>query len=154
MGHVLGIGTLWDTFNLVNPTNCDALASSGSSFSASFTGSSASSALPLVRYSATSRAPVENTGGRGTACGHWKESTFGRELMTGYVSTRGNPLSYLTAYSLRDMGYSIDEGSGSINAYDSRFDANSAALVGEIPLGGCLDRWKGAMEIGKNRTRV
>ena len=74
--------------------------------------------------------------------------------MTGYVSTRGNPLSYLTAYSLRDMGYSIDEGSGSINAYDSRFDANSAALVGEIPLGGCLDRWKGAMEIGKNRTRV
>ena len=39
---------------------------------------------------------VENTGSEGTRDGHWRESTFGNELMTGYISVASNPMSSIT----------------------------------------------------------
>jgi hypothetical protein len=54
------------------------------------------------------RVPVENTGGPGTADGHWRETVFRNELMSGFISAAGNPLSRLTAASLGDMGYKVD----------------------------------------------
>jgi hypothetical protein len=54
--------------------------------------------------------PVENTGGAGTRDGHWRESVFGSELMTGfYDSGVANPLSAVSAASLRDLGYVVDD---------------------------------------------
>jgi hypothetical protein len=51
--------------------------------------------------------PVENSGGPGTADGHWRESVMGRELMTGYISIVANPLSTITIGSLADLMYSV-----------------------------------------------
>lgn len=154
MGHVLGFGTIWYRFNLLTPSNCDSLASNQQTFTATFTGAAAKQALPLIHYSGGSPI-VESKGGSGTACGHWSESVYGRELMTGYVSMKANPLSYLTAYSLRDMGYTIDASSSSIQSYDQRIDINSLVDPTALPLVGCLDHFHthGVTEVGRNGTR-
>jgi leishmanolysin len=52
--------------------------------------------------------PVENTGGPGTRDGHWRESVFRTELMTGFVGQMGNPLSRVTVASFGDLGYQVD----------------------------------------------
>ena len=52
--------------------------------------------------------PVENHGrGRAPRDGHWRESVMGGELMTGYISFIGNPLSTITVGSLSDLGYTV-----------------------------------------------
>jgi hypothetical protein len=52
--------------------------------------------------------PVENTGGPGTREGHWRETVFRNELMSGFIAQPGNPLSRLTVASLADLGYQTD----------------------------------------------
>ena len=97
MGHVLGIGTLWEPKGLI--------AGSGSA-DPTFTGAGA-----VAEYAAlggTGNVPVENTGGPGTAEGHWRETTFASELMSGFIGAAGNPLSRMTAASLGDLGYQVD----------------------------------------------
>jgi hypothetical protein len=97
MGHVLGIGTLWDAKGL--------LAGSGTD-DPTFTGTAA-----VAEYAAlggTGDVPVENTGGPGTAEGHWREARFATELMTGFLDQGTNPLSRMTAASLGDLGYDVD----------------------------------------------
>ena len=97
MGHVLGIGTLWDAKGL--------LAGSGTD-DPTFTGAGA-----VAEYAAlggTGNVPVENTGGPGTAEGHWRETTFATELMTGFLDDGANPLSRMTAAGLGDLGYDVD----------------------------------------------
>jgi Leishmanolysin len=100
MGHVLGIGTIWKLKGLLrgegttNPT---------------FAGQGAITEYQKLR-AASSRAwvPVENTGGPGTREGHWRESVFRHELMSGFISEPGNPLSRMTVASLGDLGYEVD----------------------------------------------
>jgi len=55
----------------------------------------------------TGKAVVEDTGGEGTARGHWKESIYQDELMTGYLSG-STPMSKLTIHALEDLGYTVD----------------------------------------------
>lgn len=108
MGHVLGIGTLWEYHRLL----------SGASLSGGtdpyFTGLGAIAAFNDVggaTYVGGQKVPVENIGGAGTADGHWRESVMGDELMTGFVSLSEpmpNPLSVITIQSLADQGYSIN----------------------------------------------
>ncbi len=52
--------------------------------------------------------PVANTGGPGTREGHWRESVFGNELMTGFLDGGINPLSRVTVGALEDMGYEVN----------------------------------------------
>ena len=54
------------------------------------------------------RVPVENTGGPGTAGGHWRETVFRNELMSGFIAAPGNPMSAVTVGSLQDLGYTVD----------------------------------------------
>lgn len=51
---------------------------------------------------------MENTGGPGTADGHWRETVFRNEMMSGFIAAPGNPLSRMTAASLGDLGYKVD----------------------------------------------
>jgi hypothetical protein len=51
---------------------------------------------------------VEREGGPGTREGHWRESSFGNELMTGFLNPGETPLSRLTIAALRDMGYEVN----------------------------------------------
>lgn len=109
MGHVLGVGTLWNTA----PFGFDRTLRAGPDTNPYFTGKKAN-----VFWNAeggTNELPVENFGGPGTALGHWREATLNNELMTGFLNLGENPLSRITAGSMRDLGY----GSASVGeSYD------------------------------------
>ena len=105
MAHVLGIGTLgpWDLL-LVGAGGTDPY----------FTGSAARQAFAAAQNPASpflgNSVPVENNGGAGTRDGHWRESVFRSELMTGFYNPGvANPLSAVSATALRDLGYVVDD---------------------------------------------
>ena len=96
MGHVLGLGTNWVLTGFVTDLLTDpAYTGRG--------GVAAYQQLGGARY-----VPLENDGGLGTVIGHWREETFGDELMTGYLGSRPTRLSRLTVAALADLGYGVD----------------------------------------------
>jgi hypothetical protein len=99
MGHVLGVGTLWQRLGL--------LQGAGTS-NPTFLGRNASQEFRTLMGGITRGVPVENTGGPGTAGGHWRETVFGHELMTGFLDPGINPISRMTIASLQDMGYVVN----------------------------------------------
>jgi hypothetical protein len=99
MGHVIGIGTIWDLKGLLNGAGTD---------NPTFTGKQAKKAFGTLRGTGPKPVPVENTGNPGTRDSHWRESLFRNELMSGFISEADNPLSKLTAASLQDLGYEVD----------------------------------------------
>lgn len=100
MGHVLGIGTLWQAKNLL---------SGAGSPNPIFTGMNAMREFAvLANRAAPLPVPVANTGGQGTRDGHWREAVFGSELMTGFLNPAVNPISRLTIASLEDLGYEVN----------------------------------------------
>ena len=103
MGHILGIGTLWPDKNL--------LTGKGGT-DPRFIGANAVNAYHAMGGKDADVA-VENTGADGTKDGHWRESVFGNELMTGYISGPSNPMSALTIASLSDLGYGTNSGAAS-----------------------------------------
>ena len=103
IGHVLGIGTMWPEKNLLQGKGTT---------DPMFMGASAISVFRTMGGT-TIGVPVENTGGDGTRDGHWREATFGNELMTGWVNSGNNPLSALTIASLVDMGYGANSSAAS-----------------------------------------
>ncbi|HEU0300428.1 MAG TPA: leishmanolysin-related zinc metalloendopeptidase, partial [Longimicrobium sp.] len=106
MGHVLGVGTIWNAKGLLqNPSTASLIRDTH------FSGASAIAAFDAIggsTYTGGAKVPVENTGGPGTANGHWRETILGRELMTGFLNAGTNPLSLLTVRSLTDVGYTVD----------------------------------------------
>jgi hypothetical protein len=139
MGHVLGLGTLWSLsgfFDFLRNPSCPGGAGGtcvpdNTGADTHFTGSGAVAsfnALPGGPWnpptSASSVVPVENTqGGPGTRDGHWRESTFVTELMTGFISGGTNPLSVVTANQFADLGYTVN-----LQAADAYTLANPNAL--------------------------
>ena len=93
MGHVLGIGTIWEELDLLR----------GSS-NRYFIGPLAIQAFNNAggrNYNGT-KIPAESDGS------HWRESVLGTELMTPIYSYDANPLSALTIQSLADLGYRVN----------------------------------------------
>ncbi|MFK7811317.1 MAG: leishmanolysin-related zinc metalloendopeptidase [Maribacter sp.] len=109
MGHVLGVGTLWN----VAPFGFDRTLRGGSDDAPYFLGKKAN-----VFWNAeggTLELPIEGDFGPGTRFGHWDEAALNNELMTGFLNLGENPLSRITAGSMRDLGY----GSASVGeSYD------------------------------------
>jgi hypothetical protein len=103
IGHVLGIGTVWSDLSLVGGV---------AGTDPQFLGMNAISAYHGMGGTLPG-APVENTGTQGTREVHWRESVFGNELMTGYISGTPNPMSALTIASLQDLGYGANPGAAS-----------------------------------------
>ena len=110
MLHVIGIGTIWSTQNLLT----------GVGSTPRFIGSLATDAC-LTQHAGdgicTSGVPVEDCVGiagcgAGTINSHWKEPTFRNELMTGYLNAGINPFSIMTIQSLADLGYTVDATQG------------------------------------------
>ncbi len=126
MGHVLGIGTLWDFQGLL----ADASLPPENGTDPHFTGTQAIAAFNSaggVAYVAGAKVPVENTGGEGTADAHWRESVLTNELLTGFIGAGASPLSRITIASLADQGYTVDLAAAdaynlmlSLRAFDSR----------------------------------
>jgi len=112
MGHVFGFGTLWTALGfLQDPTDQPPAAPRDTYFN----GPAAIAAFDGVggtAYVAGPKVPVENdnvTFGSGSLNGHWRESVFGSELMTPRLNGGvTNELSVVTAASLEDLGYTID----------------------------------------------
>ena len=101
MLHVVGIGTLWSTMHLLTGEGTSVVSYFGTQGVAGCVndGGTATCAQSV---------PVENNGVPGTTDSHWRETTFGSELMTGYVNYGGMPLSAITVGSLGDMGYTVN----------------------------------------------
>jgi hypothetical protein len=107
IGHVLGFGTLWEKFNL--------LEGKGSS-DPRFKGKRATAEFKILfgDKSATG-VPVETEGGKETRDTHWRENLnkrtplFGGELMSGFAGP--DPywaMSRITIASFADMGYKVN----------------------------------------------
>ncbi|MBM83322.1 MAG: hypothetical protein CMJ78_22400, partial [Planctomycetaceae bacterium] len=102
MLHVLGFGTIWQQKNLlINPA-------SGGGTDPRFVGPQATAEYNSNFALNEADVPVEAMGGPGTADGHWRESVFNSELMTGFLSGSVRPISAMTVASLADLGYVVD----------------------------------------------
>lgn len=100
MGHVLGLGTLWEQNGLVSKNN------NGTWF---YTGNNALNQYRIMSGNASKTyIPVESsTGSPGSDGSHWAENVFGTELMTPF-SSGTMPISRITVGSLADLGYAVD----------------------------------------------
>ena len=102
IGHVLGIGTIWNfQRSLLNTSTMGDPYFMGSAARAQF------AAINTVTYSGNP-VPVDNTGGTGTANSHWRTSVMQRELMQGFAVNQVQPLSRITVGSLQDLGYLVN----------------------------------------------
>lgn len=112
MLHVVGIGTLWNTYGV--------LAGAGTP-QTRFTGALGIGGCVAIGGTSICQTsvPVENSGGAGTADAHWRESNFDEELMTGFVEVPIpgsypkpgevlNPFSVMSIQSLGDVGYIVN----------------------------------------------
>lgn len=144
MGHVIGFGTIWEDEDLLTggcPAGIPQPFFTGESGRNAFWGALAA-AFP------DSIVPVE--GGEdlsscndGTRDSHWREGVFNAELMTGFIEATGtNPLSAITASSLRDLGYVVN-------------DAQSDAYTVPVPIPGMAARRSAtAMKIVEPRIKL
>jgi hypothetical protein len=102
MLHVLGFGTLWQEKNLLTGAG---------GVDPRFTGTEARIACQAAGGTITcgSSVPVEgNTAPPGTRDGHWRESTFNTEMMTGFIDQPPIAISAITIGSLDDLGYTVN----------------------------------------------
>ena len=115
MGHVLGIGTLWQRADLTEGVNGDPpTVSPGApnpAYDPRFIGEGAireyQSFLQASNRAEEQSVPIANTGGPGSINGHWRELTFANELMTPFAGGT-EILSRMTVASLADLGYTVD----------------------------------------------
>lgn len=95
MGHVLGLGANWILTGMVSDL-----------LDPAYTGPAGVAAYQEL--GGNHLVPLENEGALGTILGHWRESVFGDELMTGYLGGRPAIMSRLTIAALADLGYGVD----------------------------------------------
>ena len=143
MGHVLGLGTLWEPLLTRYPGSTGQPAATDTGWirttDVRWTGAAGNNWHGVA--TGTGNAPIENCAagvpagcGPGTWLGHWREITYKNELMTGYISATGNPLSRVTIAALADMGYSVNLG-----AADAYTIPVSASFRGVAPEGVALN---------------
>lgn len=97
--HVMGLGTAWPYRGLVEGYG---------TASPRYTGLHGNAALTYLNAESYGRAPVQGSGGTGTAGVHWSEDVFSIEMMTPFTEEGASPMSMLTLGALRDIGYSVD----------------------------------------------
>jgi hypothetical protein len=109
MGHVLGIGTIWEDKDLLQNPSLPSNPGADTYFSGSRAIEAFDDAGAGTIYTQGNKVPVANGARQGSADSHWRESVLTVELMTpGYNSGVLNPLSAITIASLDDLGYQVD----------------------------------------------
>ncbi len=119
IGHVLGIGSLWSTRQL--------LTGAGTS-DPQFRGANALAAYRQLGGELQG-IPVENSGSSGTRDSHWRETVFRSELMTGYLSGVPNPMSAMTVASLQDLGYTTNASAASLYILGSSSAVRASPMI-------------------------
>lgn len=105
IGHVLGVGTTWRRHG--QPWSATGMRV-GPETDYRFIGETAMAASADLGFTAPGETvPLEDTGGPGTRGAHLRASVYGRELMNGWASSAGQPLTAVTAGLLRDLGYVV-----------------------------------------------
>ena len=101
MAHVLGFGTLWAGFNLVNGLG---------TANPTYTGANALREYKSIFATPATSVPVENVGRVGSVGSHWRESLFHTELMTSIAENNGTamPISRITVGQFADLGYTVN----------------------------------------------
>jgi hypothetical protein len=126
MGHVLGFGTIWGAKGLVRGAG-------GSD--PRFLGTNATREYNAIFGTNVGSVPLEPTGGPGTADSHWRDTTFGRELMTGFLNAGANPISRVTLGAMADIGYRVSYSAADAYARPgSMTSAAGATAAGERTL--------------------
>lgn len=119
MLHVIGVGSLWGGCTVCrsfidNPGTLDpqynaaqaragCLATGGSVSCASNVPLEGCATIPSCQSTLSNP-----TNGSGTRDVHWREPTFGNELMTGFINVSPNPLSAITIGAIQDLGYGVN----------------------------------------------
>ena len=159
MGHVLGIGTTWNVSTsggysrVCRQNSVQTFPGDGSvdTYYNCPAGLAAFDSIGGTSYTGGNKVPVENTGGGGTANGHWREATFGNELMTGFLNSGGaNPLSLLTIASLQDELYTVNFAAA--ETYNHVFTAPVVATGHVIHM--TNDIWRGPIGVMDASGRV
>ncbi len=104
--HVLGFGTLWDVHDRLRNASVPDSPNADTHFEGPLT-IAAFDAAGGAGYGG-SKVPVENSGIRGSADGHWRQSVFEDEMMTPYLTGSVQPISAITLESLYEIGYEIN----------------------------------------------
>lgn len=94
MGHIIGIGTMWDLNNLTDANKDYRVGTKATS-------------VWQNDWGCSGTPPVEKGFNPGTQFGHWDENCFGNELMTG-IADKPSPFSILTIASVEDLGYTVN----------------------------------------------
>lgn len=109
MMHVLGIGTYWGPVGLLQGANTIDVRYTGAlgrvGCLAVGGASACGSSVPVHSCTAGAQGIVCQ---EGTVNSHWRESTFGNELMTGFLNAGVNHLSAMTIGALADLGYQVN----------------------------------------------
>jgi hypothetical protein len=100
MGHVLGIGTIWDRKGLLEGAGSPNPVFDGEHASREYS--------DLAGFEQSTPIPVANRGGPGSRDGHWREAVFVNELMSPLLNAGANPISRFTIASLSDLGYGVN----------------------------------------------
>jgi hypothetical protein len=137
MMHVMGFGTVWTDQALLDTTTNAA--------DARFLGANARLACANTNGGAAQCAvsvPVHSTDGEGSKYSHWKEGTFGSELMTPFLGAGSTQFSATSIQSLADLGYEVSE-----QAADDFIVPGPALMAGPVEPGlrmsePMLPRWK------------
>ena len=169
MGHVLGFGTLWPNpiqvgfpgrGCLQSPSSAGAVTDAFFAVCGTAAGVAFDS-LGGINYTGGNKVPVENCGGASPAgCGggtinsHWREPTFGPELMTGYLNGGVvNPLSLMTIASMQDLGYVVNFAAA--DTYIRTFTSAPAMLAAPGPILELKgDIWLGPLYAGDPSGRL
>jgi hypothetical protein len=131
MGHVLGIGSLWEGLGFV-----EAPADGSGAHDSAFNGASARAAFDEVggdAYQGGAKVPVENLGSEGEINGHWREAALGSELMTTRMGSSTAALSIVTIASLEDLGYQVSYDAADSYSWPSEDGVFSLRTVGAPP---------------------
>ncbi len=111
MMHVVGLGSFWE-----DPPGGKGLLTGAGGPGAMYIGAAGTAACRAVggTFACANGVPVEDcvgiaNCGAGQRDAHWKEATFGRELMTPFINGGGsNPLSLISIRSFEDLGYTVN----------------------------------------------
>ena len=138
MGHVLGIGALWELAGLLQ----DPSLPPNNGLDPFFDGTEAIAAFDRIGGSSYTGAkvPVANTGGPGSADSHWREGVLQSELMTPVINSGFNPLSELSVASLMDLGYTVNLSGADaytlpLSTVRSNLSGPTEVLVGDVRSG-------------------
>jgi hypothetical protein len=138
MLHVLGLGSLWrsEYFNFISGAGTldPRYTAAEARASCVAVGGTVSCATTVPAEGCADHPECQPPEGGGTRDSHWREATFGAELMTGFLNNGANPFSSLTIGGLKDMGYVVNAGDN--DAYTIFFGsvmANSMAAPAPAP---------------------